>query len=144
MYTYIINCFRPDGNYDSWQLWLWEPSKNGATYEFNKNDVAEEGFARAEYKFSSNTLNFIVKKGNWEEKDPDIDRTIEVQEGNTVEVWLVSGDENVYYTRDMAETNAKLKAAMADSLDEILVTASAEITDEQLSSFKLMDVEANE
>lgn len=144
MYTYIINYFRPDGNYDSWQLWLWEPSKNGATYEFNKNDVAEEGFARAEYKFSSNALNFIVKKGNWEEKDPDIDRTIEVQEGNTVEVWLVSGDENVYYTRDMAETNAKLKAAMADSLDEILVTASAEITDEQLSSFKLMDVEANE
>ena len=45
MYTYIINYFRPDGNYDSWQLWLWEPSKNGASYEFNKNDVAEEGFA---------------------------------------------------------------------------------------------------
>ena len=37
----------------------------------------------------------------------------------------------------MAGTNAKLKAAMADSLDEILVTASAEITDEQLSSLSL-------
>ena len=140
MYTYIINYYRPNGDYTDWNLWLWEPNRGGAAYEFNKNDEAEAGFVRAEYKFASEALNFIVRKGAWEEKDTEIDRTIEVQEGNTVEVWIISGDENVYYTRDTANTSAKIKAAMMDSENEIIVTASAEISDEELNTFKLTEI----
>ena len=114
MYTYKINYFRPDGDFNDWNLWLWENGKPGAGYSFNSNDKAEAGFVRAEYKFASNKVGFIVRKGDWADKDVDGDRFIEVKEGNEVEVWLVEGDKNVYYSREEVDTKPRMKAAIMD------------------------------
>ncbi len=36
MYTYTINYYRFDGNYDNWNLWLWQTGGEGKGYDFNK------------------------------------------------------------------------------------------------------------
>lgn len=139
MYTYKINYFRPDGDFNDWNLWLWENGKPGAGYSFNSNDKAEAGFVRAEYKFASNKVGFIVRKGDWADKDVDGDRFIEVKEGNEVEVWLVEGDKNVYYSREEVDTKPRIRSAIMDSLTEVTVSASATIEDSELETFKLVD-----
>ena len=53
IYTYTINYYRFDGNYDNWNLWLWQTGGEGKGYDFNKKDEAEKGFTRAVYKFPS-------------------------------------------------------------------------------------------
>ncbi|MGG5462125.1 type I pullulanase [Clostridium sp. B9] len=143
MYTYTINYFRYDGNYDNWNLWLWEPSGNGQGYDFNKKSEAENGFTRAVYKFPSDKLNFILRKGNWEDKDIGHDRTIEVKDGTNVEVWIVQGEENIYYDRKDVDTSPKLVSALMDSKTDLLVTAAGKINDSDLDSFKLIDKTEN-
>lgn len=143
MYTYTINYYRYDGNYDNWNLWLWENGGEGKGYDFNKKDEAENGFAKAVYKFPSDKLNFILRKGNWEDKDVGHDRTIEVKNGNNVEVWLIQGDENIYYDKKDVDTSPKLISALMDSKTDILVTSAGKIEDSELDSFKLVDKNDN-
>ena len=51
MYTYTINYYRFDGNYDNWNLWLWQTGQRAKGYDLIKKDEAEKGFTRAVYKF---------------------------------------------------------------------------------------------
>ncbi|MDU4117877.1 MAG: type I pullulanase [Clostridium perfringens] len=139
MYTYTINYYRFDGNYDNWNLWLWQTGGEGKGYDFNKKDEAEKGFTRAVYKFPSDKLNFLIRKGNWEDKDVGHDRTIEVKNGNNVEVWLIQGDENIYYDKKDVDTSPKLISALMDSKTDLLVTSAGNIEDSELDSFKLID-----
>ena len=39
MYTYTINYYRFDGNYDNWNLWLWQTGGEGKGYDFNRNGL---------------------------------------------------------------------------------------------------------
>lgn len=139
LYKYTINYFRQDNNYDGWNLWLWEDGKEGKTYEFNKSKQGEKGFARAEYEFPSNKINFIIKKGDWEDREPGGDRNIKVEKEREVEVWLVSGDEEVYYSKDDIDTSLKIKAAIMDNLTDIMVTANGTISDDYLKTFSLVN-----
>nr|WP_313126297.1 pullulanase-associated domain-containing protein [Proteiniclasticum ruminis] len=52
----------------------------------------------------SGSFGFILRKGNWEEKDVDKDRFIEVS-GNEAEIWLVEGEETIYTEEPGVETD---------------------------------------
>ena len=82
---------REDKNYENWNLWLWEEGADGKQVDF----TAEDEFGKiAVYQTSNNPekIGFIVRKGEWEEKDVDEDRFIEV-EGDVTEIWVTSGEE---------------------------------------------------
>lgn len=100
-----VHYSRPDGIYDTWNLWMWTVDNagtghNGAGYNFNSQDAYG---AVADLSIPSDTgqtaptaqVGFIVRKGDWEAKDVDMNRFINVGAGQS-EVWLVSGDSNVY------------------------------------------------
>lgn len=143
MFTYKINYFRYDGNYDKWNLWMWGDGLEGKSFDFNKKDEAEKGFTEAVYKFPSNKMNFMIRKGNWEDKDVPHDRSIEVKNGNEVEVWLIQGDDKVYYNKKDVDTSPKLFSALMDSSTDILVTSAGKIEEGDLASFKLVDKTTN-
>ncbi|WP_081943526.1 type I pullulanase [Caloranaerobacter azorensis] len=136
MYTYTINYYRYDGKQRDWDMWIWEDGKEGSAYPFTGTD--EEGFATATYKFPSKKINIITRPGNWSEQE--MNRAIEIKEGDSVEVWIIQGEGEVYYNREDADISDKVLAAMMDSLNEIYVTTTNAVEDSDLGTFRLIDV----
>lgn len=86
---------REDNNYDNWNLWIWEEGADGQTVTFR----AEDDFGKIAVYQSTNTperIGFIVKKGEWEAKDVETDRFVEMN-GNTTEIWVTSAKEEFVY-----------------------------------------------
>jgi pullulanase len=93
-----IHYSRPDGNYTGWNLWIWEPGKDGKSYEFD--EVGTYGaVARFELSTKAKEVGFIVRLNDWEQKDTDADRFIQVVDGKAV-AYLKSGDSTVYETSE--------------------------------------------
>ncbi|GCE08768.1 type I pullulanase [Dictyobacter aurantiacus] len=102
-----VHYFRPDNTYDQWNLWMWNidtagNGHNGASYNFTSQDSYGAVATLSIPPDTNQTLDtaqvgFIVRKGDWLEKDIDFNRFINIANGKG-EVWLVSGDPNVYTT----------------------------------------------
>ena len=135
----IFFYYRPDGDYTDWQIWLWAIGVDGAAITYT--DILEVEGKRVAYfdlkkakvidpKYSElynktlETINtdgkvgFIVRKGEWEEKDPDGDRFWSLSMGRFFGV--ISEKVNVY----AAEPDAKpqiTEATMISPLEMKLV-----------------------
>ena len=94
---------RDDKNYKNWNMWIWE--SEGKAYDFNYQD--DYGVV-AYYPLSSwtdplnNELGFIVRRGDWEAKDVDADRFVNLNaydkdDKNIYNIYLKTGDPNIYY-----------------------------------------------
>lgn len=82
---------REDNDYENWNLWIWEDGSDGKQIDF----TAEDDFGKIALYQTANTpekIGFIVRKGEWEQKDIEDDRFIEVK-GNVAEIWVTSGQE---------------------------------------------------
>ncbi len=94
-----IHYQRQDNDYTGWNLWIWEVGQSGQSFEFTSTN--EFGaVATITLEASTQTIGLIVRKGEWEAKDVDADRFIEL-ESNQAEIWLVSGDTNIYTNADL-------------------------------------------
>ena len=135
----IFFYYRPDGDYTDWQIWLWAIGVDGAAITYT--DILEVEGKRVAYfdlkkakvidpKYSElynktlETINtdgkvgFIVRKGEWEAKDPDGDRFWSLSMGRFFGV--ISEKVNVY----AAEPDAKpqiTEAIMISPLEMKLV-----------------------
>ena len=79
---------REDGNYDGWNLWVWEEGKDGKQVDFTAED--EYGKIAVCSISKACKVGFIVRFNEWEAKDVEDDRFVEVGDGTT-EIWLTSG-----------------------------------------------------
>lgn len=81
---------RADDSYDGWNLWIWEEGREGQQVDFTD----EDDFGKvAVYQTNRNPsqIGFIVRKNEWEDKDTGDDR-FAVMDGETVEIWVTSGE----------------------------------------------------
>jgi len=132
--TLVIHYYRYDDNYSEWSLWLWayEPvGAGGKTHTFTEDDsyskVATVDLATHELD-TSTKLGFIVKKGDWVEKDISSDRYIDMTSPNLdgeVHIYLVQNNPNVYYTEAEADTSNKILTATFDDEDTISYSGTA-------------------
>ena len=86
---------REDNSYDNWNLWMWEEGADGQAVNFR----GEDEFGKIAIYQSTNApkkIGFIVRKGDWEAKDVETDRFVEIS-GETTEVWVTSGVEEFSY-----------------------------------------------
>ncbi|SFN66852.1 pullulanase [Proteiniclasticum ruminis] len=92
---------RKNQDYEGWNLWLWAQGGQGEQLDF----TGEDDFGKileVTKSSDSGSFGFIVRKENWEEKDVDKDRFMEVS-GNEAEIWLVEGDETIYTEEPVKE-----------------------------------------
>ena len=95
-----IHYARTDGDYEGWNLWIWEPGKEGQQFDFTDEGV-NGLIATFEFETSASEIGFIVRRNGWEEKDTPEDRFIEVVDGKAI-AYLKSGDSTVYNNKDYA------------------------------------------
>ena len=84
---------RSDDEYDKWNLWIWEDSKEGKDYFFTKSDEAGAySYVTVDNKVA--TVGYIIHTEAWE-KDVAVDRSIDLSEisGGTIDVYLTQGEE---------------------------------------------------
>lgn len=89
-----INYVRPEAKYDNWGLWVWQTGVKDDGHEFQHFD---KGMATAMIEIApdSESIGFIVKRGNWEEKDIDANRFIKTNLDDTLtKVYVYSGQES--------------------------------------------------
>lgn len=126
-----VHYFRPDG-YEGWNLWTWVQQEEGQAQAFDKSD----NFGKlTDFEVVSETpishVNFIVKKtvgdNPWAEKEGE-DRKIRVlPEKEVTDVWLIAGDETVYYNPYFANKDMSIKKATIEETYKINVTMSQQV-----------------
>ncbi len=109
-------------------------SYNGAAYTFAAQSddfglVATATISPAANQTAPTTqVGFIVRKGDWQAKDILQDRFIPITNGQT-EVWLVSGDANVYTSLQQAtEATPHIINAYLENKKTIVASLSQSIT----------------
>jgi pullulanase len=90
--TYV----RPDKNYTGWNLWIWGTGVKDGQIDFTVNN----GVAVASIEVAPGTskVGFIVRKGDWEAKDIDADRSITLDVGQTLTKVVVTSGQAEFYT----------------------------------------------
>ncbi len=81
---------RADDNYEGWNLWIWEEGRDGQQVDFTDTD----DYGRVAVYQTNRTpasIGFIVRLNQWEDKDIADDRFV-TMDGDTVEIWLTSGE----------------------------------------------------
>lgn len=122
--TAKFHYLREDGNYDKWSLWTWTDSDGWSTDFVDEGD-ANGAVATVEVPDGATSLGFIVRKGNWEAKDPDGDRSVDIGAvvSGTIDVYCKSGsaDFDVVNGSDVV-LGTKLTKATLNTRTEIAYT----------------------
>ena len=86
---------RADNKYDGWNLWVWEEGKDGKQVDF----TAEDSYGKIAVcnVSSAGKVGFILRLNEWEEKDVEEDRFVQVKDEVT-EIWLTSGKKKIQTT----------------------------------------------
>ena len=128
--TYTINYYRPNQDFTNWNLWMWADSIDGkqinfttSVYETLQSSDKKYHFKQATYTVPNDVVKLIMRKGEWETKDGDERKIIMPESEKNVEVWLVEGDSEIYYSLEEALSVIKNneKFATAIGLEETFI-----------------------
>jgi pullulanase len=130
----VLHYHRPDGNYDGWNLWAWHEQAEGSEVRFDhpspfgRYAIVPLGADGVE------NVGFIIRRGNWEQKDHDADRYAAIADDTITERWAVSGDPKLYTDPKEIDLSPRIAAAFLDAPDAMTIASTARLTPEQLSA----------
>ena len=130
-----LHYHRADGNYEGWDVWLWDAGKDGAGFAF-----AEENGEMVATKVVTpgvTSIGFIVRTADWT-KDIAEDQFIDIAEmvSGTVHIYVESGVKG--YTKVYGEdavTGVKLSKARYDGENTIVTKFTGELVNVDLNSY---------
>ncbi|MFA5478396.1 MAG: type I pullulanase [Candidatus Muiribacteriota bacterium] len=137
-----VNYHRYDGNYDEWNLWIWLENGEGKSYNFTeKTDYGVKTIIN--FPEEVERIGFIVRKGEWVEKDVDEDRYIDLTKSNR-EIWLLSSDREIYSRRNDVDTSDRIISGFIESSNTIRLVLTSEIeTSSSKKNFTLKNSSGN-
>ncbi len=147
-----IHYYRYQGDYAGWDLWVWRnqpTSEAGKPYAFQQDDTASIfNYGGVVTKVSltgdlegTTRLGFIVRRGDWAEKDVDIDRFIDIPAtapNGELHIYLVEGDSRIGYGKtdpDGPDKNPKFRMAYFSSVDSIFFSATEPLALSQIKVY---------
>lgn len=132
----VLHYHRPDGDYDQWNAWVWTDVGEGQAYPFDR----ETEFGRAAIvpvDHQPERYGFIIRRGNWELKDVGHDRFVNPHDQKITEVWLNSGDPNLYTQGDQIDLAPRIAAAFLDTPGRLAVASTAPLKSRDMREAKL-------
>jgi len=140
-----LNYHRYDGDYSGWNIWTWPgDEKEGKQIEFTEDTNFGK---RATYTINSGSGNLFDKIGfivrhstsdsDWENKDGGDRFITKVGKDGNVEVWIVQGQNRIYYDRAGVDITRKITKATMDTFNQITLETNVPFD----SSKSLGDIE---
>ena len=126
--TVNIHYYRYTEDYTGWSFWLWPQNGDG----FNCNFTSGDSYGVvSSYRVSKSVgkVGFIVKYNNWENREPGGDRYIDLSKAKNgvLDVYLLEGDVNVYYSSATIDKSQRIFNASIKSFNQIALTLSKPI-----------------
>lgn len=106
-------------NTKDWNLWVWVENVYGGVHEFTGTDDFGK-YAKVTFEGIHDRVGFIVRTNDWTKDGGD--RWIENIKGGRAEVWVLSGDDKVYYSQPALEPT--INSATIDNFNEITITTN--------------------
>ena len=120
---------KPDKDFEDWNIWMWSAGFEGMQKNFTsfEGDTATTRFLVPE---GASTVSFIIRKGNWVEKDPfESDRNITLDpNSNITKVTVTSGEKDYFQVPSIkdAEVNINDKSILFRYRDKDLYFNNAQ------------------
>jgi pullulanase len=127
----VLHYHRPDGQYDGWNAWVWPEGREGKVYPFDGAD----GFgvyARVLLDEPADRVGFIIRKGDWQERDVEVDRFVSLNPSGVGEVWLSAGEERVFMDPANMDYSLRIQRAFLDAPNKLHVRLSRPAKADQL------------
>ncbi|HAX02338.1 MAG: type I pullulanase [Tenericutes bacterium GWC2_34_14] len=148
-----VHYYRYQNDYSDWNLWAWKSkpvSQDGASFTFSEDDTATSfNYGGVVSKITlegdlagTTELGFIVRKGDWLQKDIDNDRFITIPVDHTsseLHVYLVEGDAAVGYGMDDPDgpdKSPKIKQAYFNALNRIYFVSTEMLSVDNVNIYK--------
>jgi pullulanase len=98
---------RTRGDYTGWNVWAWADGADGKAYKFTGSDDYG-AVAVIELPVVAKKIGFIVRLNEWEAKDTEADRFVDVS-GNSAEIWVLQN------TKEFFDARSKVDAFLAQA-----------------------------
>lgn len=146
--TVKLHYLRSDDNYDGWNVWFWTDG-DGRSYEFDEETKDDKGVVTTiALPPETMQLGFIVRLNEWESKDTDGDRFVDLTEvvSGTVDVYVTSGEEDFDVVMgDDVETGVSIyDVHVKDDYQTVEFKVSGELTQEEIENIKILDGDLKE
>ena len=134
----VVHYHRPGKDYTGWNLWVWPEGGEGAQSNFGGEDAFGR-YAIVPFAKGVTRAGFLIRRGNWEEKDFDQDRFVPLLKGAVAEIWVKSGEDG--YTTDpkKIDTSLRVAGAFLDADDRITLAVTADLNQKQTKSIDVID-----
>ena len=130
--------YRYDENYENWNLWIWNPGKDGQRFGF----LGEDEFGKtATVKLADGDgieeLGFILRKSeqnnDWAGQELNDRFVTSFDEEGKTHVWLVQGQQRVYEDPNLIDTTPRILEAEWDEMNQVLLTANFPIAKDDMA-----------
>lgn len=96
--TVRFHYMRPDGDYEGWNLWLWDHDVyeiNGFHPPYPFEVIGDEAICEFKVRSETTYVGYVVRYGDWISKDVEMDQFIDLTEirSGTVDFYVQSGEE---------------------------------------------------
>lgn len=146
--TVNLHYLRSDDKYDGWNVWFWTDG-DGKSYEFDESNKDDNGVVTT-ISLAPETmqLGFIIRLNEWESKDTDGDRFVDLAEviSGTVDVYVTSGEEDFKVVKgDDVQTGISVyDVQVKDDYQTVEFKVSSELSQKDVKKIKILDGDLKE
>ena len=144
----FVHYRRYDEKYKKWNIWGWIDGQEGVSYSFDEEDDYGKIFkVNLKDLDGTNQFGLIMRKGDWETRDIDQDRFIDLAKAvdGQLHVYLLEGDSTIYYNEAVVDLTPRLASSTFKSLNKLALTTSApfDVKNDKSEGVEVRDSQGN-
>jgi len=134
----VVHYRRPAGDYAGWNLWTWPEAGEGSATPFDGEDAFGR-YAVVPFGKAPGRAGFLIRRGNWEEKDFDQDRFVSLKKGAVTEIWVTSGEATFTDDPGKVDLSLKVEGAFLDDARTITLALSRPLDRKEEKGIRVVD-----